>query len=84
MVIPARTQAKETYGFVNDVGEATDLNNVLNRSILPALNAAGIGWHGWHAFRRYESLSAGRSGQTIQAILRHANVSTTQIFTSRL
>ena len=37
-------------------------------------------WHGWHAFRRGLATNLYRIGvsdKTVQAILRHANVSTT-------
>jgi len=57
------------------------LNNVLNRQIKPALRQAGIEWHGWHAFRRGLATNLYRPGvpeKTIQAILRHSNLSTTQ------
>jgi integrase len=40
-------------------------------------------WHGWHAFRRGQATnlnSLGVNDETIQAILRHANVSTTQTY----
>ena len=55
----------------------------MNRSILPALNAAGIAWHGWRAFRRGLGTNLYRPGiqdKTIQAILRRANMATTQAF----
>lgn len=80
-----------------------NLNNVLNRVILPALNrcetcskekkdhagadhkykrdASRPEWHGWHAFRRGLATNLhdlGVDDKTIQAILRHANVSMTQ------
>ena len=91
-----------------------DLGNLLNRSILPALNRCGIcgkhkeechkplgkeenkapnhefqrdkmppEWHGWHAARRGLGTNLHRLGipeKTIQAILRHANVSTTNTY----
>jgi Phage integrase family len=91
-----------------------DLGNLLNRSILPALNRCGIcgrpkeechkplgreknqapdhefqrdkmlpKWHGWHAARRGLGTNLYRLGipeKTIQAILRHANVSTTNTY----
>jgi len=40
-------------------------------------------WHGWHAFRRGLTTNLNRIGvdvRTIQAILRHSNVSTTLSF----
>ena len=54
---------------------------MLCRSILPGLRNAGIEWHGWHGFRRGLATNLHRLGvsdKTIQAILRHANVATTQ------
>src|SRR5215469_11834531 len=86
----------------NAAGKPMDLNNLLNRVILPTLNRCvhcGKGrsthilsehgferdstlpeWHGWHAARRGLGTNLYRLGvpeKTIQAILRHANVSTT-------
>jgi integrase len=67
--------------FPNEAGKPMDLNNLLCRAILPALRKANIEWHGWHAFRRGLATNLYRLGvpdKTIQMILRHANVSTTQ------
>jgi len=89
--------------FRNDAGKPMDLNNLLNRTILPALNRCAAcqeskaehdkadhdferdpslpEWRGWHAFRRGLATNLYRLGvpdKTIQAILRHANVTTTQ------
>lgn len=61
-------------------GQPLSLNNVLNRQIRPALKKAGIGWHGWHGFRRGLATNLNRMGmqdKTIQAMLRHSNISTT-------
>jgi hypothetical protein len=100
--------------FPNLNGIPMDLGNLLNRSILPALNrCAACGkpkdecrklarkdkdtppdhnferdkmlpeWHGWHAARRGLGTNLYRLGvpeKTIQAILRHANVSTTNTY----
>jgi integrase len=91
--------------FPNDAGKPTDLNNVLNRVILPTLNRCALcdeprkshmladhefqrntdlpEWHGWHAARRGLGTNLYRLGvpeKTIQAILRHANVSTTSTY----
>ena len=82
-----------------------DLNNLLNRVILPTLNRCVHcrqarsshvlsdhdfqrdgklpEWHGWHAARRGLGTNLYRLGvheKTIQAILRHANVSTTNTY----
>jgi len=100
--------------FPNLNGSPTDLGNLLNRSILPALNRCAVcgkpkeecgkplgkgkgeapdhkferdkilpEWHGWHAARRGLGTNLYRLGvpeKTIQAILRHANVSTTNTY----
>ena len=61
-------------------GQPLSLNNVLNRQIKPVLKHAGIQWHGWHAFRRGLATNLNRMGvqdKTIQAMLRHSNISTT-------
>ena len=66
--------------FASLKGTPLNLNNVLNRVILPAFRKSGIEWHGWHAFRRGLATNLYRLGvadKTIQAILRHANVGTT-------
>ena len=100
--------------FPNQRGEPMDLGNLLNRSILPALDRCAVcgkpkeecrkarkrteskslghdferdkilpEWHGWHAARRGLGTNLYRLGvpeKTIQAILRHANVSTTNTY----
>jgi integrase len=69
--------------FRTSIGTSLDPNNVLGRQILPALKVAGIRWHGWHAFRRGLATNLNRlhvPDKTIQAILRHANVATTQTY----
>jgi integrase len=100
--------------FPNQKGEPMDMGNLLNRSILPALNRCGVcgkpkeechkaggkeknglpdheferdkmlpEWHGWHAARRGLGTNLYRLGvpeKAIQAILRHANVSTTNTY----
>jgi integrase len=66
--------------FTNSLGKPACLNNVANRTIIPVLKGAGIEWRGWHAFRRGLATNLNRlgvSGKTIQAILRHGNLSTT-------
>ena len=57
-----------------------DLAQLARFVIRPALKGTGIEWHGWHAFRRGLATNLYRLGvpdKTIQAILRHANLSTT-------
>jgi hypothetical protein len=67
--------------FASEKGTPLNLNNVLNRMILPALGKAGVEWHGWHAFRRGLATNLHRlrvDDLTIQRILRHSNVAVTQ------
>lgn len=57
-----------------------NLDNLAARVIIPALTGTGVEWHGWHAFRRGLATNLHRLGvddKTIQAILRHSNLSTT-------
>lgn len=57
-----------------------DLDNLSRRNIPQYINGA---WFGWHAFRRGLGTrlnEAGVDDKTIQSILRHANVSTTQAY----
>ena len=97
-------KGKPTKGpmFAYEAKTPLNLNNVLNRVILPALNRCEVcrkersehvqadhefkryalrpEWHGWHAFCRGLATNLHRLGvndKTIQAILRHSNVSTT-------
>lgn len=56
------------------------IENLKNRTILPALQAAKLPWRGWHAFRRglaSNLLEIGVEPQTIQQILRHSDVRVT-------
>ncbi len=71
--------------FATINGKPRSLNNVLARSILPALRRANLQtlWHGWHAARRglaSNLYALGVKEKTIQEILRHANVSTTNTY----
>jgi integrase len=73
----------EAHGFVfsNSISGPLDLDNVADRVIKPILNLNGMAWKGWHAYRRGLATNLKRLGvadTTIQAILRHENVSTTQ------
>ena len=66
--------------FKSRTGTAMDLAQIARFVIRPALAGTGIEWHGWHAFRRGLATNLYRLGvpdKTIQAILRHANLSTT-------
>ena len=59
-------------------GTSLDLARLARFVIRPALKQAGLEWHGWHAFRRGLATNLYRLGvldKTIQAILRHANLS---------
>lgn len=64
-------------------GRPLRLENTLRREMMPALKKAKIEWRGWHAFRRGVGTilnSLGVDPKTIQSILRHARVETTQAF----
>ena len=76
------TLGNPTSGYVFPSNKGTPLNfaNLANRVIKPALVKAGLKWHGWHSFRRGLATNLHRLGiaeKTIQAILRHADLSTT-------
>jgi integrase len=69
--------------FAGGTGKPLRLENVLRRDMKPALTKAKIQWHGWHALRRGLGTnlnSLGVDGKTIQAILRHSDLSTTMAF----
>jgi integrase len=69
--------------FEGATGSPLRLENLVRRAIKPALTKAGLQWHGWHAFRRGVGTNLNMLGfddKTIQTILRHANVATTQSF----
>lgn len=77
-----RAQGNPQTGFVFGTrnGAALNLSNLAKRHIRPVLEKAGIQWWGWHAFRRGLATNLYRldvSDKAIQAILRHANISTT-------
>jgi integrase len=80
-------QRKRTKGvgfiFPARQGKPIRLENLLRRDMRPELDEAKITWHGWHAFRRglaTNLYTLGVDSKTIQAILRHANVSTTMAY----
>jgi integrase len=61
-------------------GKPLNLDNLVRREIVPALEGTGVEWHGWHAFRRGLATTLHQLGvddKTIQAILRHSNVGIT-------
>jgi len=65
------------------LGGALDLDNLADRVIKPILKAKGLQWKGWQAYRRGLATNLKKIGvpdTTIQAILRHESVSTTQRF----
>jgi integrase len=71
------------YVFHGNTGKPLVLANLVRRYIVPTLKKAGLEWHGWHAFRRGLATnlhSLGAPAKTIQAILRHADISTTMAF----
>ena len=76
-------RVKSTYGwlFPNTIGGSLDLHNLAERVIKPRFKEKRLLWKGWHAYRRglATNLHAlGVDDKTIQAILRHEDVSTTQ------
>ena len=69
--------------FPNKVGGALDLDNLADRVVRPTLKAHDLEWKGWQAYRRGLATNLKELGvpdTTIQCILRHENVSTTQRF----
>ncbi|WP_035352134.1 tyrosine-type recombinase/integrase [Edaphobacter aggregans] len=69
--------------FPNSLGGALDLDNLADRVIKPIFKANGMEWKGWHAYRRGLATNLKQLGvedTTIQCILRHEDVSTTQRF----
>ena len=67
--------------FPNTIGGALDLHNLAERVIKPRFKDKGLSWKGWHPYRRglATNLHAlGVNDKTIQAILRHEDVGTTQ------
>jgi len=64
-------------------GRPLRLENTLRREMMPVLKKADIEWRGWHGFRRGVGTilnELGTDAKTIQSILRHARVETTQGF----
>ncbi len=69
--------------FPNTIGGVLDLDNLADRVIRPTLKAHNLMWKGWQAYRRGLATNLKELGvpdTTIQCILRHENVSTTQRF----
>jgi integrase len=68
------------FVFAGPSGRPRDLASMGTKVIRATLKRAGIVWHGWHSFRRGIATNLNRIGidvRTIQAILRHSNVTTT-------
>ncbi|QMV17969.1 tyrosine-type recombinase/integrase [Granulicella sp. 5B5] len=62
---------------------AIDLDNLASRVLKPLFEANGLEWKGWQAYRRGLATNLKELGvedTTVQCILRHENVSTTQRF----
>ncbi|WP_263378480.1 site-specific integrase [Granulicella paludicola] len=69
--------------FISSVNGAIDLDNLASRVVKPIFEANGMEWKGWQAYRRGLATNLKELGvedTTIQCILRHENVSTTQRF----
>jgi integrase len=67
--------------FPNSLGGPTDLTNLADRVIKPALKKSGLKWYGWHAYRRGLASNLKELGiddLVIQRILRHGDVGTTR------
>ena len=65
------------------VNGAIDLDNLSNRVLKPVFEANGMAWKGWQAYRRGLATNLkvlGVEDTTIQCILRHEDVRTTQRF----
>jgi integrase len=78
-----RKRTPDGFIFQGGTGKPLRLENVLRRDMLPALERAKIEWHGWHAFRRGIGTNLNLLGapmKTIQAILRHGDIATTEAF----
>jgi integrase len=83
MLDAVRPKAAYGWMFGNRIGGALDLDNLADRVVKPILTANGLRWKGWQAYRRGLATNLKKLGiadTTIQAILRHENVSTTQRF----
>jgi integrase len=73
----------KTEGYIFQAGSKRpmDLDNLAKRQIKPILAVNQIPWLGWHAFRRGLATnlhSLGVDDKTIQGILRHTSLATTQ------
>ena len=69
--------------FPNSLGGPVDLDNLAARVIKPVFQANSMEWKGWQAYRRGLATNLKELGvedTTIQCILRHEDVRTTQRF----
>jgi integrase len=67
--------------FPKTISGSLDLHNLADRVIEPRFREKKLDWKGWHAYRRGLATnlhSLGVDDKTIQAILRHEDVATTQ------
>jgi integrase len=72
--------ATNVFIFAGSTGQPLRIENVLRRDMRPALDKKKLEWKGWHAFRRGLGTNLNQLGadpKTIQAILRHSQLSTT-------
>jgi integrase len=63
------------------------IDNLAKRVIKPTLEANGLRWYGWHAYRRALATNLDELDvplNTIQAILRHSDSRTTQLYIKRV
>ncbi|MBB5064889.1 tyrosine recombinase XerC [Granulicella mallensis] len=78
-----RPEMAAGFMFPNRCGGALDLDNIADRILKPVFEANGMQWKGWQAYRRGLATNLKELGvedTTIQCILRHEDVSTTQRF----
>jgi integrase len=69
------------FVFQGRFEDPLDLATLGSKQIKRKLEEHGLAWHGWHAFRRGLATNLHELGvpdKEIQAILRHANISTTR------
>ena len=69
------------YIFHGDTGKPLVIENLVRRSIIPALSKAKVEWHGFHAFRRglgtYLEVNLKLSRESVKRILRHSTTDVT-------
>jgi integrase len=77
----AHSKNRDGYIFESRMGRPLNLDSLAHRQIIPILAVNQIPWLGWHAFRRGLATnlhSLGVDDKTIQGILRHSSLATTQ------